>query len=334
MTTDSTKTGFETTDGSSKVIESLVKVVEAGTTPDLQQARLLMLQRLATQGSVVPSRIPAPLNITEIGGYLNLLERLEHTELRTQMLAATLGLAGPNPVPGLPGAGPTLFFASRANDRPGEGLRQAQIPVEFSMRSDLLPAFQAVLDTLHGQGARLPLVTPPRGLPPATAPLPADYDVLDALGRSVMLAPSAALVDPGVDAIVVARLATEATGKERLVARQLDAGAPQAAMLVAQSWTAFKASGTGHVEDTADRTYADVEALLRVAGWHRLSPIDTTKLAQPATWARLHNLTGLVAGDTRYGDELRLLYTEAQVAASALREHLEARWDGSAFVTA
>ena len=53
---------------------------------------------LALQGDVIQSRIPAPRNITEIGGYLNLLQTLGQAEMRTQTLAGALGVAGPGEI--------------------------------------------------------------------------------------------------------------------------------------------------------------------------------------------------------------------------------------------
>ena len=42
------------------------------------------------------------------------------------------------------------------------------------------------------------------------------------------------------------------------------------------------------------------------------------------------NVTGIIAG-TRFGDELALLYTPVQIAASPLRDRLTWRWNGQAF---
>ena len=82
--------------------------------------------------------MPPPRNITEIGGYLNLLETLNQDVIRSQMLAATLGVAGPNPTPGFTPTAPVLFDVQRANDRPS-GPTQASVPVQFAIRSDFAP---------------------------------------------------------------------------------------------------------------------------------------------------------------------------------------------------
>jgi hypothetical protein len=43
-------------------------------------------------------------------------------------------------------------------------------------------------------------------------------------------------------------------------------------------------------------------------------------------------VTGLVAGTTRFGDELAFVYNPLQIAASPLRDRLTWKWNGSVFV--
>ena len=71
------------------------------TSPEAQKYKLRMLERYAEEREVLPARIPAPKNITEIGGYYNLLARLqkedaaykkESIELRIKMLKSALGI--------------------------------------------------------------------------------------------------------------------------------------------------------------------------------------------------------------------------------------------------
>src|SRR5690349_10449798 len=83
-----------------KVLDTLLDIVRYGGSRDAAEAQAIMLRRLALQGDVVSSRIPAPRNISEVGGYVNLLQTLQQPELEGQMLAAALGVAGPNPPPG------------------------------------------------------------------------------------------------------------------------------------------------------------------------------------------------------------------------------------------
>lgn len=44
------------------------------------------------EGDVKPARIPAPLNITQIGGYINLMEQLNLSKLQERTLTSILGL--------------------------------------------------------------------------------------------------------------------------------------------------------------------------------------------------------------------------------------------------
>ena len=77
------------------LVDALVELIRSGVRPDVLEAQRVLLQRLSTQGDVFPARIPAPRNITEVGGYLNLLERAGHIDLRSSALAGALGIAGP-----------------------------------------------------------------------------------------------------------------------------------------------------------------------------------------------------------------------------------------------
>ena len=83
------------------VLAALTEVIRSSTSPEVQEVQLMLLRRLALEGSVIPSRIPAPRNITEIGGYLNQLTTLGLDDMRTQMLGSVLGLAAPMPLSGL-----------------------------------------------------------------------------------------------------------------------------------------------------------------------------------------------------------------------------------------
>jgi len=60
-----------------QAVAALLDVIKTASSPEIAQAQSLLLRRLALEGDVVGSRIPAPRNITEIGGYINLLGDLE-----------------------------------------------------------------------------------------------------------------------------------------------------------------------------------------------------------------------------------------------------------------
>ena len=70
----------------------LVKLLENEITPESVAIKNLILKRLALEGDVKPARIPAPLNITQIGGYINLMEQLNLSKLQERTLTSILGL--------------------------------------------------------------------------------------------------------------------------------------------------------------------------------------------------------------------------------------------------
>ena len=68
----------------------LAKLLEQETSEDMLELKKLILRRIATETDVKQARIPAPLNITEIGGYYNLIKNDDM--MRRQMLSIVLGL--------------------------------------------------------------------------------------------------------------------------------------------------------------------------------------------------------------------------------------------------
>lgn len=314
---------------SQQVIDALLEVLKGATSPDMMQAQVMLMRRLALTGDVIPSRVPAPRNITEVGGYINLLATLEQPELRAQVLAAILGVAGPNPPTGWFPTAPTLFFVARANDRP-PGPQQATVPVEFTIRSDFASAFDAALKAIHERGCALPVLSPVRGLPRVNGSAAPPSDLLLYLGRTLDFVPSSALNDPDADALALAQV--DGAGSLEVVARQLDSNAPQAAAVAAASWTAWQCDIAACQQTTASRTYLPLTPILNNAGWYQPVPSSPQTLSQPGTWARWTNITGLVAGVTRYSDELQLLYSQAEIVATSLRECLHWVWNGTDFV--
>lgn len=311
-----------------QVAGALSELLKSSTSPEILQAQQLLLQRLALQGDVFSSRIPAPKNITEVGGYINLLGKLNQNETRTQALAAALGVAGPNPMPGLVPTAGVLFDVQRANDRPA-GASQSSTPVQFRIRNDFASAFDLALDAIHAAGCMLPILSTPAILP-ALGANAASIDMLQALGRTLMLMPTAALVDPDTDPLALARI--DGTTTLEVVARQLDNTAANAASVTEQSWIAWTCDATACTESTADRTYLSLTPILNAAGWYQSTPTAPQKLSQPGSWTRWTNTTGLIAGLSRFGDELNERFTPSQIAASALRDRLDWMWDGTDFV--
>ena len=70
----------------------LVKLLENETSSEILAIKNLILKRIALEGDVKPARIPAPLNITQIGGYMNLMEQLNLSKLQERTLTSILGL--------------------------------------------------------------------------------------------------------------------------------------------------------------------------------------------------------------------------------------------------
>jgi hypothetical protein len=313
-----------------RALDALTKVLESAISPEMTEAQRLILRRLATAGDLFPSRVPAPLNITQVGGYLNLVA--DDPVLSAQVLASALGVAGPNPTPGFDPTLPPLYFVTRTNDRPPAGTAQAATPVQLRVRSDFAAPFDAAVAVLHDLGATLPVLAADAPLPPLGAPGTATpADALGVLGRRLVLVPGAGLVDPTVDPLAVGQLA--GAGPQLSLARQLDATAPQAGTVVAAAYALWTCDATTCTQSTVTDAFVDLDPVLAAAGWHRAQP-----LAAPASssdskgWNTWTNVTGLVAGTSTVGAELRLLYSAGQIAASSVRELQDLVWDGTDFV--
>jgi len=312
------------------ILLAIVDLLKTGSNPDILEAQRILLQRIALESDVVQSRLPAPRNVTEIGGYLNLLQETGQPELRAQMLAALLGVAGPPPSGLLNSGGVTpLAFVPLANDRPA-GVAQPAIPTTITIRSDFLDAFQVARTGIHLAGASLPLLSPPRALPHSQpgSVTPPD-DLLPLLGRALDVVPSALLSDPDNDPLAIARLAAAPAGAFQLVARELDGGT----LVPEQQWSAQKCDATSCTALPAtQRRYLALAPILATAGWYSLTPVVLpSSKTTPGSSSRLLNRTGLVAGATRLGDELALLYPSEQIASSTLVTRLNLIWNGEAF---
>ncbi|HEY8548623.1 MAG TPA: hypothetical protein VIL35_01595 [Vicinamibacterales bacterium] len=312
------------------IMEALVELMRSGVRPDVLEAQRLLLQRLATQGDVFPSRIPPPLNITQVGGYLNLLERAGQLDMRASAIASALGIAGPAITPA--DGGVAVGFVDVPNDRPA-GAAQASIPPLLPIRADFHAPFVVALQTLHASGCQLPLRAPRALLPaaqPGAPPVAIDLNTtLAALGRTLEVFPGTVLVDPPVDALTIARPETPATDPFRLVARELDGGTA----VNEASWVAKRASSTATVDDPpAPARYLEVAPIMQAAGWIHPEPLALpATLTDRGTLVRFVNFTGLVPGETTLGSELALLYTPAAIARSVFAPHLARTWNGAEF---
>jgi hypothetical protein len=81
------------TSGSSSDYNSLVtKLLEMESSAQMQKIRQLILLRTALESDVRPTRMPAPKNITELGGYYNLLRKMNQQNMMRQMVASAVGI--------------------------------------------------------------------------------------------------------------------------------------------------------------------------------------------------------------------------------------------------
>ncbi|MFE6995734.1 hypothetical protein ACFVAE_07230 [Microbacterium sp. NPDC057659] len=313
------------------LVLALTDVIKGASSPEIQQAQAMLLRRLATQGDVIPSRIPAPLNITEIGGYFNLLTDLRESAMRKDMLGAALGLASFEPVDiGTGGTVPPLRLVQIANDRlpspAGDG-----VPLAVGVREDLAAGMQAALADVRSAGGHLPLWGPPPALPAPTGGTGPTPDPLPYLGREVWVAPTAALTDPATDPIVLGRASTDAGTGYRVGIRVADGTAGG----VSADWVGLKwdAIGGAFVEaDIGTVTLLPLEAAVAATPFVS-RPIAALPPARgDYAWARMAAVAGLLPGASRLGDELGLLWTSDRIAESAYAGHLDAVWDGVAFV--
>jgi hypothetical protein len=308
-----------------QALQALLNVLTASQSPDMLQAQAFLLRRLALEGDIVPSGLPKPLDISQMGCYVNLLGTLGMTEARSQMLASVLGIAGPSPALGTLGEQPPIAWLTLPNDRP-TGPQQGSISLSIQVRADFAPALQTAIQALHDQGCALPLLSPMQVLPPGAAAAPTD--LLPLIGRTIWLAPGQALVNPDADALAVAQLAA---GPWQPVSRAASAGPIPVAP---QAWSAQicnSSACTVSLAPAAGRAYVPLGPVLANAGF-----VQTTSGAAPANaldyaWSRFDNLTGLVPSVTTFGAELALLWPQAVIAASSVVNLLGLTWNGTAF---
>jgi hypothetical protein len=312
----------------STIVGTLVNTLNAATSPDALEAQNILMRRLALEGDVVGSRVPPPRNITEIGGYLNILSDLQEGAMREQALAGILGVAGPVQAQGFVEQTTPLSMVALANDRPA-GAAQPSIPTSAFVRSDFVAAVQAAVKALHAQGGTLPLTGPstltlPPGGPGAVMPA----NVLFFLGRTLTLAPAAALANPATDPLALIR----ASGSTDPFAVAANAINPATNPVTKANFDALQATAT--TTTTVPLTAASfipLGAVLAAAGFYQPSPPPQPASNLDTSWATFTNVTGLVVGHTILGDELTLLHQPSEIAASVFASLLNTVWNGVTF---
>ncbi len=313
----------------STIVGSLVNVLSASTSPDALEAQNILMRRLALEGDVVGSRVPAPRNITEIGGYLNILGELKEGAMREQTLAGILGVAGPTQAQGFISNTTPLTMVALPNDRPA-GAAQPSIPTNVLVRSDFVSSVQAAVKALHASGATLPLTGPsvitlPKGGPGATVPA----NVLFYLGRTLNLAPQTALVAPGTDPIALIR----ASGTTDPFAAAANAINPATTPVTPANYDALQCTATTKTTvPLAGASFVPLAPVLGAAGFYQASPPPQPANNTDTSWATFRNVTGLVVGETLLADELTLLHQPGAIAASLFASLLNTVWNGVTFV--
>jgi len=307
-----------------RALDALVAVVQTAASPAALEAQTLLLRRLALEGDVIPSRVPPPLNITEVGGYFNLLETLNQRQSMVDVIASALGIASSS-ARGLNVGGAPLTFSAVTNDRPA-GPAVGTAPASVLVRADLVPSLQSALDAVHAFGAVMPLYTSP--VPPS---LGTATDALDAVGRAVRLLPTAALDDATTDSLLLVRETGGSTTTFTVAARP-DPADPDTATLPDVHYEAVEIDSTGAVSvvDLGTERLVDLSTLLGAHGWVSDAvpqPVGRSDLA----WARLVNVAGLLPGVTKLRDELSLLYAGDQIADSPFGAQADWTWNGTTF---
>lgn len=74
-----------------EVINAFLEVIKSSSDTSQEQEQLDILKSLIDAGYFTTSRNPAPASITEVGGYLNLLEKQENK--RMEFVNNLLGLS-------------------------------------------------------------------------------------------------------------------------------------------------------------------------------------------------------------------------------------------------
>lgn len=308
----------------SQLAASLISTLQAATSPDLLEAQSIILRRIALEGDVVGGRIPAPQTISEVGGWVNLLQTLKQPEILQQAIAGALGVAGPNPPLGWISNTMPLAFITLTNDRPA-GPAQAGIPLSIAVRSDFVSFLQTQLQTLHNQGCMLPLQAQPTYLPPSAPGTVAPSDPLPYLGRALDLFAAAALVNPASDPLAVVQ---NSAG----TAIQVMASTTNAAVVPPANYTAYKWTAGAMTTAPLNASLVAIAPLLANAGFYPASTAPPTALT-PAPWAHFTNVTGLVTGVTKLGDELSLLYNWSSIMNSVFASQLTWVWNGTQFAS-
>jgi hypothetical protein len=303
--------------------DALAAVIRSAASPQVQEAQVLLLRRLALEGSVLPSRIPAPLNITEVGGYLNLLSENGSAAMHGSALAAALGLASPAAIT-WDEAPPPLGWGVVPNPVDTTSLA----PLAASMRADLAEAWQTrVVPRLQALGASIALWSRPPRLP-ATAAEADSADLIELVGRRAWLHPAAALGTPETDTIVLGRADTDPAEVLRVTVRTTSAE------VAPVSWNALVWDTVANAlieRPIGPAKLTDVGPIVSAAGFNLASDAPRPSQRFDLSWGTMTNLSGLLPGVTRLGEELANVWSSREISRSALSGSLDHVWSGTGF---
>jgi hypothetical protein len=327
-----------------KVIDALIKVLQQATSPDAIETQQILLRRLALSGDVIPSKVSPPRNITEIGGYLNLLQQMggdltDPDDMRTQVLGAILGVAGPSLRFEPFSTQPTLSLVAMNNDRPpGTDQLQAAVPNQFYVRSDLVDSVEATVREIHSHGALIPLIGAPRALPGPNSTFDSTR-IMAYLGREISMPTAAALIDPKTDPIVVGRVPPPPPARPDprqaflVAARVALPGAPGSAIPGVADWECIQSDGRGGftIVAVAGATFLSVKDYFNKYGWYQPSfGVDPSRPFVNKDWARWTNIDGLTPGMT-LGEELGRLHSQSEIMGSTFAKNVNWVWEGASF---
>jgi hypothetical protein len=302
-------------------------LIRNAASPDALEAQNIIMRRMALEGDVAPSSVPDKFNITEIGGWINLLTDFNELEMRQQVIAGILGVAGPNPPLGWTAPATAIGLRPLVNDRPA-GPAQASLPVTVMVRIDFYDPLLAALKTLHDKGCVLPLLSGPLALPTGGSSGAMPPDPLDYMGRTLLFASSLAMVDPDTDALALVR-PSGTTQPYVLAARSSGTGTVAVAPANYDALTVT--AGTVTSVAIANAPMVMLGPVLATAGFSIAGASPLIGGAPSNGWARFVSVAGLQPGTTTLGTELGLLHSHSEIAASLFAAQQDWVWNGTAF---
>jgi hypothetical protein len=164
----------------------------------------------------------------------------------------------------------------------------------------------------------------PTFLPPSAPGTVAPSDPLPYLGRTLDVFAAAALVNPATDPLVVVQ--------NTVTAIQVMASTTNAAVVPPANYTAYQWTAGAMSTAPLNASLVAIAPLLANAGFYPASTAPPT-VPTPAPWAHFTNITGLVAGVTKLGDELSLLYNWSSIMNSVFASELTWVWNGTQFAS-